>query len=246
MDNSTENNCIVLSKDTVKRLIKDVKCLIKNPLDNEGIYYKHDEENILKGYAYICGPEDSIYFGGNYFFEFIFPHNYPHSPPTVTFLNKGGGDGVTRFHPNMYKTGKVCLSILNTWVGDQWTGCQSIRSVLVTLISIMDNEPLLHEPGFRKSSPDFLSYHKIIIYKNLEYSVCYILQNKLGYLQNCQKMFKTEIETNFKKNKESLKKIIDDLKCTEPCEYFTRAGVYNMNVQIDWNYIHSQFNKITL
>ena len=37
------------NKEYVQRLAKDVKFIIKNPLDNENIYYKHDEENILKG-----------------------------------------------------------------------------------------------------------------------------------------------------------------------------------------------------
>ena len=52
-------NTIVLSKETTKRLLKDVRELIKHPLDSDGIYYKHDESNILKGYVYICGPKDS-------------------------------------------------------------------------------------------------------------------------------------------------------------------------------------------
>lgn len=46
--------------------------MIKNPLETEGIYYKHDESNILKGYVYICGPKDTLYFGGNYFLRLHF------------------------------------------------------------------------------------------------------------------------------------------------------------------------------
>jgi len=69
-------NTIIISKETTKRLIKDVKDLIKSPLDEEGIYYKHDETNILKGYAYICGPKDSVYFGGNYFYVLIIQYVY--------------------------------------------------------------------------------------------------------------------------------------------------------------------------
>ena len=65
-----KNETIVISRETTRRLLKDVRELIKNPLDDEGIYYKHDETEMLKGYAYICGPKDSVYFGGNYFYEF--------------------------------------------------------------------------------------------------------------------------------------------------------------------------------
>ena len=92
---------IFISKETIKRLSRDVKDILMNPLDlhNNNIYYKHDEEDILKGYALIVGPKDTIYFGGYYFFEFKFPGNYPHEPPTLKYRTN---DGVTRFHPNLY------------------------------------------------------------------------------------------------------------------------------------------------
>ena len=87
-----------VSSTTQRRLIKDIKEIIKNPLTDNGIYYTHDEENMLKGYALIIGPSDSIYEDGFYFFEFFFPKDYPFSPPKVIFHT---GDGVTRFNPNL-------------------------------------------------------------------------------------------------------------------------------------------------
>ena len=59
---------IYVSKETIKRIIKDVKEIKKNPLIEHGIYYKHDEENVLDGYAMIIGPKDSVYEGGILFF----------------------------------------------------------------------------------------------------------------------------------------------------------------------------------
>ena len=52
----------VLSKNTIKRLLQDVKQIIKNPLNDNGIYYIHDDTDMLKGYALIIGPEDTPYF----------------------------------------------------------------------------------------------------------------------------------------------------------------------------------------
>jgi hypothetical protein len=54
----------VITKDTINRLLRDVKQVIKNPLSENGIYYVHDDEDILKGYALIIGPSDTPYFGG--------------------------------------------------------------------------------------------------------------------------------------------------------------------------------------
>ena len=85
------------------------------------------------------------------------------------------------FHPNMYRSGKICLSILNTWKGDQWTGCQSIRTILLTIVSIMDNMPLLHEPGFTAIHPDVTKYNKIIYFKNFDFSVNNILLKDSGW-----------------------------------------------------------------
>lgn len=58
---------IVISKETIHRLLKDVKQIIKNPLTENGIYYIHHDEDMLKGYALIVGPDDTPYFAGNYF-----------------------------------------------------------------------------------------------------------------------------------------------------------------------------------
>ena len=156
------------SKETINRLVKDVSSIYKNPLNDQGIHYIHDDENMLRGYAMIIGPEGTPYEHGFYFFEFQFPYNYPQVPPRVLFKTC---DGKTRFHPNLYKNGKVCLSILNTWKGEGWTSCQTIRSVLMTIISILDDKPLLNEPGITTKHPSFESYNKIIQYRNYQHSL---------------------------------------------------------------------------
>ena len=123
------NNNVTISKETIHRLDKDIKDIRKNPLSDNGVYYFHDEVDMLKGYAMIIGPVDTPYYGGFYFFEFDFPSNYPYSPPKLTYLTN---NGTVRFNPNLYVGGKVCISILNTWHGDQWSSCQTITSILLT------------------------------------------------------------------------------------------------------------------
>lgn len=128
-----------------KRIMADIRELENDLYKNSGIYYHADEENILHGYACIFGPKDSCYENTPMVYEFNFSNSYPFDPPTVRFLTH---DGKTRFHPNMYVEGKVCLSILHTWDGPKWASTMRISTVLVTLQSLMDTDPLRHEPGY--------------------------------------------------------------------------------------------------
>jgi len=157
-----------VKKDALRRIISDIKEIKKNPLTAHGIYYEHDETDILKGRALIIGPADTPYADGFYLFTFQFPANYPHAPPKVEFRTS---DGVTRFNPNLYRTGKVCLSILNTWKGEPWSGCQTISSVLLALCTVLTSEPLLNEPGITKTHRDYEAYNEIIKYKNIEVAI---------------------------------------------------------------------------
>ena len=102
--------------DALKRIIIDIKDVQKSPIDN--IHYVPNEENIFNGYALIIGPPNTPYEYGNFLFEFHFSEKYPYEPPKVVYKSN---DGVTRFNPNLYRSGKVCLSILNTWSGEQWS-----------------------------------------------------------------------------------------------------------------------------
>ena len=191
-----------ISKDTITRLLKDVKCIMKNPLTENGIYYIHDDVDIMKGYALIIGPSDTPYFGGNYFFELNFPADYPHSPPKVKYCTNGNN---VRFNPNLYTCGKVCVSLLNTWRGEQWTSCQSISTVLLTLCTLLCKEPLLNEPGVDKSNPDMNSYDEIIQIANLDIAICSILQKKDGIFLPFFENFFPYVKENFLKNFDKMK-----------------------------------------
>jgi ubiquitin-conjugating enzyme E2 Z len=60
--------------------------------------------------ALIIGPPDTPYEFGFYEFALKFTKDYPGKAPTVTAITTNGGR--TRFNPNIYAAGKVCLSIL--------------------------------------------------------------------------------------------------------------------------------------
>jgi ubiquitin-protein ligase len=185
-----------INNNTIKRIANDVKYIINNErsLSLENIYYKHDEENILKGYALIIGQKNTPYGYGYYFFEFNFPDNYPFSPPVVRYLTN---DGTMRFNPNLYTNGKVCLSLLNTWSGESWTSCQTINSILLTLSIVLCENPLLNEPGVQENNNDAIEkYNYLVTYKNVEFSICKIINYIQNYNNNASAITSTSNSTS--------------------------------------------------
>ena len=233
-----KNDPVVITKDTMNRLIKDLKEIMKNPLSDNGIFYSHDETNMLKGYAMIIGPSETPYFGGYYFFELNYPANYPYSPPNIVYCTNAEK---IRFNPNLYTSGKVCLSLLNTWKGEQWTSCQTISTILLTLCTVLRKNPLLNEPGIRKEHHDFKKYNKIIQYKNIDIAILQILQKKTGVFLQQFEVFDSEIKENFKKNADKLRSFLEERKLKEPEPAVLMTGIYTMNVKIDWNELYDKF-----
>jgi ubiquitin-protein ligase len=226
-----------ISKETITRLLKDVKQIIKTPLTDNGIYYIHDDQDMMVGYAMIIGPSDTPYFGGNYFFKLTFPSDYPHSPPAVKYMTNG--DNV-RFNPNLYKCGKVCVSLLNTWRGDQWTSCQTISSVLLTLCTLLCKDPLLNEPGITTTHPDMAGYTESIEYANIKVAVCEIVDKNILYYMPWFSKFDPIIKENFLKNYDALLAFVNKKSKNRTV---VKTGVYSMSVTIDYDQLISRLNE---
>lgn len=221
---SAAEEVVHVTKDAAMRILSDVREMMRFPLHGDGIYYVHDDEDILTGYAMLYGQPGTLYYGGYYFFKVTFPPDYPHKPPKVKFLSN---DGTTRMHPNFYKNGYVCLSILGNWRGDQWTGCVTLKSILLTMMSIMDATPMLHEPGLTLEHSDCEPYHRIIEYKNIEFAMCKLLDErefeKYIILPDTTRKHYTEVMRSlFTKNRDEIVKYVNDIT--------TRASSNSINV----------------
>ncbi|KAK2369484.1 putative ubiquitin-conjugating enzyme E2 [Trifolium repens] len=62
-----------------------------------------------------------------------------------------------RLNPNLYASGKVCLSLLNTWSGrknEKWTpGVSTMLQVLVSIQGLILNaKPYFNEPGYANTT----------------------------------------------------------------------------------------------
>jgi ubiquitin-conjugating enzyme E2 Z len=200
-----------------------------------GIYYWSHEGDMRKGRALIIGPEDTPYAFCPLLFDIVLPDDYPFSPPKVTFVTS---DGVTRFHPNLYVAGKVCLSILGTWSGPSWASIMSLSTVLLSIQSLLDNNPITNEPGWEKYTladakaanyADWVQHQLIVLsYKNL-------LQWKTypPWLE-----FRDVLETEAPKVIEKLNDIIRTKAAKGEMAYDSLP--YSMNGKTQWKMIASK------
>jgi ubiquitin-protein ligase len=228
----------VIPKDTLIRLLRDVKTLMKTPLTDNGIFYVHDDVEVLKGYAMIVGPKDTPYFGGYYLFSLNYPTDYPHSPPKVTYHTNG--DGI-RFNPNLYKCGKVCISLLNTWRGEQWTSCQTISSVLLTLCTLLCKDPLLNEPGINNAHKDFGPYTRIIEYKNIEIAYLHMINKDERVFSPQFDVFYRYMKEYFYKNADAIAENLEKHKNESSQPEIIATGIYSMTTIIDYKKLYSYF-----
>jgi ubiquitin-protein ligase len=232
------NNEVVVSKN-IKRLLHDVKEIIKNPLTDNSIYYVHSDTNMFKGYALIIGPTETPYENGYYFFEFTFTENYPFAPPVLKYYTN---DGNTRFNPNLYKNGKVCLSILNTWEGEQWTSCQNISSILLTLSSIFTNNPLTNEPGYTETHSYCGNYKECIRYMNIKTAIIGMINNK--FIPYDFQVFYPIIKKHFEENKDITEKNILSMIGSEFDDNTIYFNLYNMKISINYNGLKKEFDTL--
>ncbi len=128
-----------------KRILREVAELQKGDLHTMGIYTSFSEQNLRKAKAMMIGPAGTPYAFCPLFFDIEIPPDYPLVPPRVLIETS---DGATRLHPNLYVGGKVCLSILGTFSGPSWVSTMNIETVLKSIYSLLNDNPITNEPGW--------------------------------------------------------------------------------------------------
>jgi len=101
----------------------------------------HNDEILNWDIALIILNPDSLYYGGYFKAKMTFTKNYPYAPPTFKFAK-------SLYHPNIYKDGKLCISILHApgedemsgeLASERWSPAQRVESVLLSIISLLDD-----------------------------------------------------------------------------------------------------------
>ncbi|KAH7935765.1 ubiquitin-conjugating enzyme E2 Z [Rhipicephalus sanguineus] len=133
-----------------------------------GIFIAPDENDIATIHALVMGPSGTRYEDGFFEFQIRCPSEYPLKPPIVKFLTTDCGR--VTFHPNLYSCGYVSLNILGT----AWSPAEGIESLLVSIQSLLIQDPLDNEPEFVKAQADkYASNYKAFVeHETIRVAVC--------------------------------------------------------------------------
>jgi len=152
---------------STKRLYNELKQYKNDP----NYFYSVDilNNNILLWEFIIVGPYDSLYEGGIFKGQIKFPENYPNSPPSVIFTTE-------ILHPNIYKNGKVCISILHEGIdeynyesiSERWNPSHGVNTIMMSIISMLCN-PNIESPANIDASVLFKDNYNL--YKNRVYDI---------------------------------------------------------------------------
>ena len=229
-----------MEKNAIKRILnKDIKEISNQNLNSLGIYIQFNEDNFLDARAMIVGPKDSLYEGAFLFFNIHFPKNYPFSPPDVTYVSRNR----IRIHPNLYVGngtngfGKVCLSILGTWSGPKWTSIMDISTVLLTIQSLLDKNPLHHEPGQEKNETDMNKlYNEVIKYDSIQtLTIKNIINPPEGFY-----IFMEDMNKELKKYNEGIKKFLNQKKDCKKKQI--TIPFYRIQTILDYQSLINEYN----
>lgn len=231
-----------MSKRAKLRIVQDFVNFNKNK--PEGIYLYINENDVFNNYALIIGPENTPYYGGYYFFKIKFPYNYPEKPPDIQMLTLNKD---VRFNPNLYECGKVCLSILGTWAGPGWKKVMNITSTLLSVRSLLNEFPIVNEPGFENTKQDdenSINYNHYLIFYNYKVAIIDILNNlnKEEHVKVFKKNIIDEFKKNFKNLSDNLKSyqiILGEKIVKKNTMYFIRKDHHLDFIELDEN-----FNKL--
>uniref|UniRef100_A0A6B2LAY0 UBC core domain-containing protein n=1 Tax=Arcella intermedia TaxID=1963864 RepID=A0A6B2LAY0_9EUKA len=127
-------------------LQKSYRQLEKEPL--EGFFFEPNASNFFEWKIYLEGPQQTPFEGGVFELLMNFPSDYPMSPPTLRFISQF-------WHPNVYKDGKVCISILHPPGDDplsgerpeeRWLPTQTVETIMLSVQS------MLGDPNFSSAA----------------------------------------------------------------------------------------------
>jgi ubiquitin-conjugating enzyme E2 Z len=221
-----------MSNLATKRILSDLKIIKTSQLDKHNIFVSTDDKDIYNIKSLIIGPDDTPYEGGFYFLDITFPKNYPMEPPKAKFMTL---NSQVRFNPNLYKNGKVCVSLLNTWSGPGWTTCCTLSAVLLSIQSLLNEKPIQNEPGWEKEEGEKCkTYNELIEFFNLKVGVLQMINETPHGFEEFKDIMIKYYVNNFDKYRKFIeKRIIKDGE-------IKNLRLYNMSAKLEYTKVYEQ------
>eukprot|EP01129_Flabellula_baltica_P011814 TRINITY_DN5236_c0_g1_i2.p1 TRINITY_DN5236_c0_g1~~TRINITY_DN5236_c0_g1_i2.p1 ORF type:complete len:167 (+),score=33.44 TRINITY_DN5236_c0_g1_i2:22-501(+) len=119
--------------------------------------------NMMRWRCGIPGPVNTEWEGGMFPISIEFSEDYPTRPPRCRFP-KGF------FHPNIYPSGTVCLSILNE--SEAWKPSITVKQILLGIQELLD-EPNENSPAQKEAYEIYISNRDLYYEKIREQTASY-------------------------------------------------------------------------
>ncbi|ORZ38940.1 ubiquitin-conjugating enzyme/RWD-like protein, partial [Catenaria anguillulae PL171] len=182
-----------MSNQMTFRILREIHDIQKSPESCFQLWYNEEDVTCIE--AMITGSPDTPYGYGMFTFKFNFPATYPNDAPKVVITTTN--QGRTRFNPNLYNNGKVCLSIIGTWQArhpsEVWNSAHGILSVLISIQSLMGENPYTNEPGHENPGPgeekNVEAYKRKITHETIRISVIDRIEKCLDGHLNADRKF---------------------------------------------------------
>ncbi|KAJ8922950.1 hypothetical protein NQ315_001496 [Exocentrus adspersus] len=150
----------------------------------------------------IRGPAKTPYEDGLFLFDIQLSVDYPRSPPLVHYISYS----TERLNPNLYVEGKVCVSLLGTWMGrgtEVWGPKSTLLQLIVSIQGlILVSEPYYNEAGYEKQTETQQGYENSRTYNELV--ILKLVQSMTEMLLSPPEVFKREVFHHFAENGQKL------------------------------------------
>lgn len=139
----------------IVQLQKEMKRIQENPCEYFSAGFVDDD--VFRWRVTIIGADGTLYQGGYFPTELIFPEDFPQNPPKMRFL-------CPMWHPNIGKDGTVCISILHKPGKDEheyeqqserWLPVHTVESIVISVLSML-SDPNPESPLNVEANRDFM------------------------------------------------------------------------------------------
>lgn len=164
----------------------------------------------------IRGPAKTPYEDGLFLFDLQLSPDYPKSPPFVHYISYISEP----LNPNLYVEGKVCVSLLGTWMGrgsEVWGPNSTLLQLIVSIQGlILVAEPYYNEAGYEKQTHTQQGCENSRTYN--EYVLLKLVQSMTELLNASPKVFLNEILSHFHHNGLGMCQRLRDFCGNDPCQ----------------------------